>query len=303
MCSRLDGNDGVTNLVVLPGAARKPPGDVVLCDVTREVANEVLDVLDTLGIDDAGSITVERIELLLSDTAQRISHGSAESDDAVVWEEFAQRMAESSRLTWSFLAFLTIATLIAAIGILNDSPILIVGAMVLGPEFGPISAISFGLLTRTFGRVGRASMTLVGGFLFAILTAFLGALVCHQLGWIDSSWVADRHRETQYIVHPDRWSFIAAVLAGVAGTLSLTSEKSSVLVGVFISVTTVPAAAYMALTLALAQIPAFAQASLQLGLNITGMIMSGFATLVVLWLSWGSAGLRFRAARSHAISR
>ena len=37
----------------------------------------------------------------------------------------------------SYLAFLTIATLIAAIGIVNDSAILVIGATVLGPEFAP----------------------------------------------------------------------------------------------------------------------------------------------------------------------
>ena len=288
----------VTNLVVLPGAARSPVGDVVMCDVAREAANEILEALDDLGIDHDGSIAVERVDLAISDRAENAKElAPGHGDDAVVWEEFGRRVDDSSLLTWSFVAFLAIAAQIAAIGILVDSPILIVGAMVLGPEFGPIAAICFGLLRWRPSLIWCSVKTLVIGFTAAIAVTWLCAFVSYKIGWIDGSWLDGVGRETQFIVKPDRWSFIVALLAGAAGMLSMTSDKSTALVGVFISVTTVPAAGYIAVALAVAHWGEVTPSLVQLGVNLAGMILAGLATLVVLRVVWGRTRLRERITR------
>jgi uncharacterized hydrophobic protein (TIGR00271 family) len=295
VCRRLADHCGVTNLVVLPAAARKPAGDLVMCDVAREAANDVLAILDVLHIDDDGSIAVQRIDISVSDVAEAAEQAApGHGDDAVVWEEFSQRVAESSRLTWSFVAFLAIAVQIAAIGILLDSPIMIVGAMVLGPEFGPVAAIGFGLLRRRWRHIGTAAATLLTGFAVAIFVTWLCAYVSYLLGWIGPDMLDGTARETIFIVKPDKWSFIVAVLAGAAGILSLTSDKSSALVGVFISVTTVPAASYVAVALALSHWAEVLPSVIQLLVNLAGMTLSGVVTLLLLRLIWGKAGLRTR---------
>ncbi|MGH3312484.1 MAG: DUF389 domain-containing protein, partial [Streptomyces sp.] len=127
----------VVNVVSLPGAAHAPRGDFVEFDVAREAANAVLEQLRGLGLKDTGAITVEELYLSIS-TAAEVAEKDApgEPDDAVVWDELISRTSNETRLTWAFLAFLALATQIAAIGALLDQPILIVGAMVLGPEFG-----------------------------------------------------------------------------------------------------------------------------------------------------------------------
>jgi hypothetical protein len=80
-----------------------------------------------------------------------------------------------------------------------------------------------------------------------------------------------------------------AVLAGIAGVLSLTSSKSGALVGVFISVTTVPAAGDMALSLALGDSAQFASAATQLGVNLGGILVAATVTLAVQYALWHSA--------------
>ncbi|TQL79061.1 putative hydrophobic protein (TIGR00271 family) [Stackebrandtia endophytica] len=285
----------VTNLVVLPGAARKPTGDFIVCDVTRSGANDVIDMLDRLDVDVHGSIVAERVDLMLG----RAASINRENDETVVWEELQQRVDDSSRLTWSYLAFLVIAVLIAAIGIVRNSSILIVGAMVLGPEFGPVAALSFAVLRRRFDRFWRAVRTLAVGFAVAIAITAVFALVMYQIDWIEPSILDDPHRASQFIVDPDRWSLLVALLAGVAGVLSLTSDKSQVLVGVFISVTTVPAAANAAVAAPLAHWDEVGPSLTQLVVNLTGMSVSGTLTLAVLLMFWGRAGLRQRLAHGH----
>ncbi|MFI7004940.1 DUF389 domain-containing protein [Streptomyces sp. NPDC050145] len=283
------------NVILLRGAAHRPPGDVVEFDVAREAADTVLRELRALGLEESGGITVEQLDVSLSRAADRAEQlVPGDPDDAVVWDELAAHTAADSRLTWAFLAFLTLATQIAAIGALLDQPVLIVGAMVLGPEFGPVSAICFGLVRGDRRAVGRAARTLVIGFAFAIAFTTACAAVGRALGWVTPDMLVTRPL-TDFIVHPDRWSFIVALLAGVAGTLSLTAGKSAVLVGVFISVTTVPAAGNLALAVPLAHWDEVSASLVQLGLNLAGMLISGTATLIVMKQLWARYGLPLTA--------
>ncbi|WP_127939616.1 DUF389 domain-containing protein [Nonomuraea polychroma] len=281
---------GVTNIVVLPGAARVPKGDVIICDAARESANEVLGRLKWLETE--GSIAVEQVDLSLSKVADdAIEEAPGAPDDAVIWEELARKVSADSRITWAYLAFLAIATQLAGIAVLQNSLVLIMGAMVLGPEFGPVAAICFGLLRGKWPLIATAFRTLAVGFAVAIAITFACALVSTWLGWIDMSNL-DTNAEMEFIVKPDKWSFIVALLAGVAGVLSITAGKSSALIGVFISVTTVPAAGHAAVALALGAWNEVAPSAWQLTVNILGMVISGTATLMVQRKFWPQVGRR-----------
>src|SRR5262245_52130359 len=127
----LGANAAVTHLIVLPGAAREPAGDVVLCDVAREGANAVLDALRGLGIDRSGAIAIDTVDVTLSTSADRAAEEAPGLGvDAVVWDEVEHKTGQETRLSATYLALLTVATIIASIGVLLDQPILIVGAMV-----------------------------------------------------------------------------------------------------------------------------------------------------------------------------
>ncbi len=124
-----------TNLVFLAGAARQPKGDVVLCDIAREDASVLIEDLKELGVGRDGSIALEQIDSQISaaaDRAERATRGMP--SDAVVWEEVEARTSETTELGGNFLIFMILACLIASVGIFTGSPILIIGAMVVGPS-------------------------------------------------------------------------------------------------------------------------------------------------------------------------
>lgn len=153
---------GTTHLVVLPAAARNPAGDVVLFDVAREAGDELISALRRLGIDRSGSITVENTDLMLSAHADRAEEEApGEGVDAVLWEELTDATHEESTFSVTYAAFLSVATMLAACGVMLDNAILIVGAMAVGPEFGPLAGISTALVQRApvwrGGRCGRSS--------------------------------------------------------------------------------------------------------------------------------------------------
>ena len=283
----LAGDDRVTNVVVLPGAAIDPAGDAVLADVAREAASELLGRLDEMGLGREGAVSVSEVTsapYLRAREAAAAAPGSPE--DAVVWRMVEEEAWSNSSGSVSFYAFLTLATALAAIAVITDSSILVVGAMVVGPEFGPVAAIATGLVLRRWALVTRSLSLLARSFAFAVVVVACLALGARGLGWIDPSTVTQPRPLTGFIWHPDRWSFVVALLAGFAGVLSLTSGKSSALVGVFISVTTVPALGNLALALALWQVAEIRGSALQLAVNLTGMVLAGVITLVVQRVGW-----------------
>src|SRR5690349_5848656 len=179
--------------------------------------------------------------------------------------------------------------MLAGIAIINDSAILAIGAMILGPEFVPLATLAVAAVQWRPASARRAAVTLVLGFVVAIgLTACL-TLVGRGLGWFGTELLHADRPQTGFITHPDKWSLVVAVLAGIAGVLSLTSAKSGALVGVFISVTTVPAAADMAISLALGGPPEFRSAATQLGVNLAGILVAATGTLAVQRTIWRRA--------------
>ncbi|MEN9710600.1 MAG: hypothetical protein RL441_592 [Actinomycetota bacterium] len=283
----LDAHVGVANIAVMAGASTTPVGDLILADVARESANEIVDGLVELGVQKDGGFHLTPVETWVSERGLAAEEAApGEEADAVVWAQVIAHAYDDTSMSWSYIVFLCLATILASIAIVLDSPILVVGAMVLGPDFGPVAALGLAIVTRRRELLRRALRLIVVGFVFAIGAATLFALAGSLLGWVPDVAVTAPRPGTAFIYHPDRWSIVVAVLAGVAGVLSLTSSSSNALVGVFISVTTVPAAGNIALGLAFGQFDQVRGSALQLLVNIVGMAIAGWLTLLVQRRIW-----------------
>jgi uncharacterized hydrophobic protein (TIGR00271 family) len=270
----------VYNLVYLERAARKPEGDVILCDVAREDASVVVSDLRELDIDVEGSISIEEIDSAISAGAVRAEKAAPGApSDAVVWEEVESRTSENVELSASFLAFMAVAMMIASVGILTDQLVLIIGAMVVGPEFGPIAGLCVAAVQRRGDLLKRSLLALVIGFPVGITATFLLTLGIDAAELIPDNFEQEDHPFTEFISDPDFFSFLVAYLAGSAGILSLTSAKSGALIGVLISVTTIPAAANIGVAAALGDWPEWGGAIGQLSLNLGAIFLAGIGTL------------------------
>jgi uncharacterized hydrophobic protein (TIGR00271 family) len=298
--SLLADDPAVSGLTRIAGASIKPPGDLIEADVAREATNDVVDRLRALDVQDSGSVSIEPVGAWMSQSgydAQRLAPGS--SADSVVWADVSHRAYEDSELNWTYVTFMTLATLIAGIAIVLDSQILVIGAMVLGPEFGPIAALGVALVRRRDTLFKLAARTLVVGFLIAIGLTTVAALVGRALGWVAVATVTADRPGTDFIYSPTKWSYIVAVIAAAAGVLSLTSARVGGLSGVFISVTTIPAAGNIALGLAFGVGSEIRGSALQLVVNILGMAFAGWFTLAVQQAVWS----RVSAYRARLIAR
>ena len=115
---------------------------MILCDVAREDASAILGDLREMGIDHDGSIAIETVDTAPSTPPRggrgrgRLALGRSGVGGG------RQRSSESAELSVSFLAFMIISMLIAAVGVALGNPVLVIGAMVVGRSSGrsPASA-------------------------------------------------------------------------------------------------------------------------------------------------------------------
>ena len=278
----LRASGSVVNVVHLPGVATSPDGDLILADVAREDATVILADLKELEVDRLGSITVQEIGVILSDGADQAErHAPGAPGDAVVWEQVEARTSESTELSGAFLSFMVLAALLASVGIYLDSPILIVGAMVVGPEFGPIAGFCVALVERRRDLAVRSGVALLIGFPLAITGAWLATVVFRATGLAPEDFTHDDHGLSAIISNPDFFSFFVAACAGAAGVISLSTAKSGALIGVLISVTTIPAAANIGVAAAYGAWASWRGSMAQLMINLAGILLAGTVTLFV----------------------
>jgi uncharacterized hydrophobic protein (TIGR00271 family) len=198
--------------------------------------------------------------------------------------------------------FMVLAGLIAAVGIYLDSPILIVGAMVVGPEFGPIAGFCVALVQRERKLAWRSFVALAVGFPLAITVVYLATLVFKATGITPDDFSAADHGLSDIISSPDFFSFFVACCAGAAGMLSLSTAKSGALIGVLISVTTIPAAANIGVAAAYADWDAWGGSIAQLAINGVAITLSGTATLYVQRLLYRRRRVRHLSDPSRAVA-
>ncbi len=229
---------------VHPERPLEPQGDEITADIARECANDVIKELKSLDVQHRGAITLASLDTVLSTRAHE-AEDEADGDpaDALVWDELIARTREESTLSVTFLMFLTLACLLAAVGVVTDSTVTVVGAMVVGPGVrAPGRAVGGArAAARCAGAAGRRGAA--RGFPVAMGITALLTLAAQAVGWVSLDTVKNVD-DVDFIFQVGPLSFVVALLAGAAGMLSLMSSKSSALVGVFISVTTVPAAGF-----------------------------------------------------------
>lgn len=276
----LRASGSVCNVVHVPGASTKPDGDLILADVAREDATVILADLKELELDKVGSIVLQEIDAMLSahaEEAERLAPGAP--GDAVIWEQVEARTSESTEISGAFLSFMVLAALLAAVGIYLDSPILIVGAMVVGPEFGPVAGFCVAMVERRRDLAVRSGAALAVGLPLGITAAWLATVAFRATGLMSDDFSQDDHGLAAIISSPDFFSLFVAVCAGAAGVISLSTAKSGAIIGVLISVTTIPAMANIGVAAAYGDGATWRGSVAQLAINLAGILMAGTVTL------------------------
>jgi uncharacterized membrane protein len=134
---------------------------------------------------------------------------------------------------------------------------------------------------RDRANARSSAVALATGFTIAALAAAGLALAASALGQVPASYLAGDRPVTELIAEPNLGSLVIALAAGVAGMIALGQAKSGAIVGVLVSVTTIPAVANVGVALALGNIDEAIGALAQLLINVAGLIVAGIGSLWV----------------------
>jgi uncharacterized hydrophobic protein (TIGR00271 family) len=269
------------DVIRVPGASTRPDGDLIMCDVAREDASVIISDLRGLGVHKDGSISLSATDTISDFADAAVKYAPGSPADAVIWEELDERTSESVELSAVFLLYMVLASIIASIGIFLDSPILVVGAMVVGPEFGPVAGLCVAFVQQRGELARRSATALAVGFPLAICVTVLATWLFDGAGLVPDDFDVANHALARSISSPDAFAFIVAACAGTAGMLSLSTAKSGALIGVLISVTTIPAAANIGVAIAYGDLGTATGSAGQLAVNLGAILLAGTLTLYV----------------------
>lgn len=264
----LDETDGVTRVTLVD--ATRPGYAVLSASVRPRAVDALLEALRGQGVPDA-EITLTRVEAVGS-----LATGKAEV--SLVWADVVGTAWLNARPIARYLAFMFVAGVIASYGVIDDNVILIVGAMAVSPDLLPITGIAVGLASRHLHLAARALVTLAAGLGTACLAAALSAVVQDRLDLLPSGFDIQETGVLGGLTTVSNETIAVALVAGIAGMLALETRASSG-VGVAISVTTIPASAYLGVAAGLGELGEAVGALGVLGANVLMMVVGAVATL------------------------
>lgn len=277
---------GATNITVHTGVALEPSGDLIVVDIARERGNAVVEDLVSLDLGRLGSISVLTLEASTSVGARHAEEAAVGHElDAILWEALEEDSRSDARGSVTFGALMVLAALIACVGVLLDSPVLIIGAMIVGPEYGPITSLSVALYRRRTYALPAAA-TLGWGLSAAVATSALATLVFRAVGEAPDGYQPSERFFTAFVTTPNVFSVVVALAAGVAGTIALAQGRQAALAGVLVSVTTIPAAAALGVDIVFASWSDAGGAAAQLGINVASIVAASILTLAVHDWTW-----------------
>jgi uncharacterized hydrophobic protein (TIGR00271 family) len=262
--------EGVSRVRIV--GATRVGHSVVSAAVRPRSVDTLLERLRALDVPDA-AVTLMRV-----DVVGRAATGQVET--SLVWEDVLGMAWLYSRPIARYLAFMIVAGVVGAYGVIDRNDILIVGAMAVSPDLLPIAAAAVGVVGGRAGLAGRALATLVVGLGAASVAAGLCTFAQDQLDLIPSDFNLDEVGVLESLVSVNNETIVVALVAGVAGMLALETRASSG-VGVAISVTTIPAAAYLGVAAGLGELTKATGALGVLGTNVAMLVVGASLTLAL----------------------
>jgi len=269
----LEDTGGVHRIVAL-NPERAGTGVVLAADVLPSVADDVMELIRSWEVRDQDYLLTRQEVIAPSPhVTERVR------DEGFAWVEVMGQARIHARPLGRYLALMAVAAVLAALGVITDNPILIVGAMAVSPDLLPICAACVGFVAGRWPLARRAMTTLLLGI-------FLTWIVAAALAWglqtadiLSSSFQV--HEEGLHgLESVDYSTVLVALAAGVAAMLSF-ETRAAAAVGVAISVTTIPASALFGVSLGLGEVSVSWGAALVLGVNVALLLLSGTATLAL----------------------
>jgi uncharacterized hydrophobic protein (TIGR00271 family) len=267
VAEHLDRIDGVTRVRV--GPAFRDGHSMTFARVGHDVVDDVLERLATLG--------VAHEEMMLTRVDELGGGATGRAPTTVIWADVVGLAGSTSRLVARYLVFMAVAGVIACYGVVDANAILIVGAMAVSPDLLLITAAAVGLVGRSLRLTARALLTLAVGMAVTSAFAAIFAFAQNHLSLLPSGFNLDE-TVIQSLATVNDETIVVALAAGVAGMLAF-ETRAQAGVGVAISVTTIPAAAYLGVAVGIGESDKALAGLAVLTTNVVMIVAGAVATL------------------------
>ncbi|MGE5336146.1 MAG: DUF389 domain-containing protein [Nitrososphaerota archaeon] len=270
----LRGMEGVRRVVQQRDEVGAEQACVFVADVEPVAADRLVDAVAEFGLA-AEDYVLGRVDVVAPLRRHRFGE---RGEEGFAWVEVLGQARANSQLLARYLALINVAAVIAALGVIDSSAILIVGAMAVSPDLLPICATAVGLVHGNYGLARRAFTTLAMGLGLVVVTAMILSALLKLVGLLPNSFQVEQS-SLRTLVEVGYSTVLIALAAGVAAMLSFETRASQA-VGVAISVTTIPASAYLGVALGAGGIAHATGALVVLALNVSLLIVSATLTLL-----------------------
>ena len=226
--------------------------------VSDSALQQTLDLLQhILGNQPAAHIVVMPIEVHLPKPAKEADED--EGPAATARETLYEEVEKGARIDSNYILLVILATIVAAIGLIEDNVAVVIGAMVIAPLLGPNLALSLGTALGDAALMWKSIKTFTLGILIAFgMSVIIGMLWPGQLNSHELMSRTDASID----------SIALALASGAAASLSLTTGLSGVLVGVMVAVALLPPAVTLGIMVGTENMQLAGGAGLLLAINI-----------------------------------
>jgi uncharacterized hydrophobic protein (TIGR00271 family) len=198
---------------------------------------------------------------------------------SVMWADLLSQADANASPVPRYLAFMAMAGIIAAFSVIYEETTLLVGAMAISPDTLPITAAATAVVVHRWRLAGRALVALVCGLGLACLVGGVMTFVLNAFSLLPKGFDVGHGGFLSSLSTVNISTPLVALAAGIAGMLALETRASSA-VGVAISVTTIPASAYLGVAAGLGETAKAAGALVVLTINVAMLLVGGSVTLL-----------------------
>jgi uncharacterized hydrophobic protein (TIGR00271 family) len=266
--------EGVRRVSRHPDESCREPQTVFVADIEPSAADELIGAIDEIGVS-IDDYVLARVDVV---APQRTHFTGHRGTDGLAWVEVMGQARANSWPLARYLALINVAAVIGAIGVIVSSSILVIGAMAVSPDLLPICATCVGIVGGRRKLALRAFATLTLGLGLVVVTAAVLSYLLKVTGILPDGFTVEQSGLST-LAHTDYSTVLVALAAGVAAMLSFETGASAA-VGVAISVTTIPASAYLGVAIGGGGIDEALGALVVLVVNVGLLIVAGTLTLL-----------------------
>jgi uncharacterized hydrophobic protein (TIGR00271 family) len=267
--------EGVRRVVRHPDESCEETQTVFVADVEPAAADQLVGAIEEMGIG-VDDYVLTRVDVV---APQRLHLTGHRAVDGLAWVEVMGAARANSWPLARYIALINVAAVIAAVGVIVSSSILIVGAMAVSPDLLPICATCVGLVAGRRKLALRAFATLTLGMALVVMTSAILSALLNVTGILPDGFQVEQS-SLHTLAHLDYSTVLVAAAAGIAAMLSFESGAAAA-VGVAISVTTIPASAYLGVAIGAGGLDKALGAIAVLAVNVALLIATGSLTLLV----------------------